>query len=134
MKVLVDMNLSPRWVDLLAGEGVEAAHWSTLGSGNASDRVIMAYAKTNDYIVLTHDLDFGAILAATQGEKPSVVQIRAELLSPNVIGQQVILALRQMASELQDGALLTVDPERTRLRLLPLRVELSDESTPKPGK
>ena len=30
MKVLVDMNLSPRWVDLLTGEGVEAAHWSTL--------------------------------------------------------------------------------------------------------
>jgi len=56
MKVLVDMNLSPRWVDLLTGEGVEAAHWSTLGSGNAPDRVIMAYAKTNDYIVLTHDL------------------------------------------------------------------------------
>ena len=26
MKVLVDMNLSPRWVDLLTGEGVEAAH------------------------------------------------------------------------------------------------------------
>ena len=92
----------------------------------------MAYAKTNDCIVLTHDLDFGAILAATQGEKPSVVQIRAELLSPNVIGKQVVLALRQMASELQDGALVTVDPERTRLRLLPLRVKPSDESAPRP--
>jgi predicted nuclease of predicted toxin-antitoxin system len=124
MKVLFDMNLSPRWVDLLIGEGVEAAHWSTLGSGNASDRVIMAYAKTNDYIVLTHDLDFGAILAATQGEKPGVVQTRAELLSPNVIGKQVILALRQRALELQDGALPTVDTDRTRLRLLPLRVKL----------
>jgi len=29
--------------------------------------------------------------------------------------------LRQMASELEEGALLTVDPKRTRLRVLPLR-------------
>jgi len=29
MKLLVDMNLSPRWVGWLASVGVEAAHWST---------------------------------------------------------------------------------------------------------
>lgn len=72
-------------------------------------------------MVLTHDLDFGAILAATHGEKPSVVQIRAEDVSPDVIGKQVIAALRQMASELEEGALLTVDLNRTRLRVLPLQ-------------
>jgi predicted nuclease of predicted toxin-antitoxin system len=65
-------------------------------------------------------LDFSAILAATHGEKPSVVQIRADDVSPDVIGRQVIIALRQMASELEEGALLTVDPYRTRLRVLPL--------------
>ena len=81
----------------------------------------MTYANTNDYVVLTHDLDFSAILAATQGEKPSVVQIRAEDVSPDMIGTQVIAALRQMASELDEGALLTIDPDRTRLRVLPLR-------------
>ena len=82
--------------------------------------MIMAYANANDYVVLTHDLDFGAILAATHGEKPSVVQIRADDVSPDVIGRQVIGALQQMASELEEGALLTVDPNRTRLRVLPL--------------
>lgn len=121
MKLLVDMNLSPRWVGVLAGAGVEAAHWSTLGANNAPDSEIMAYASVNDYVVLTHDLDFGAILAATHGEKPSVVQLRADDVSPDVIGKQVIAALRQMASELEEGALLTVDPNRTRLRVLPLQ-------------
>lgn len=121
MKVLIDMNLSPRWEELLAQEGFEAAHWSTLGTWNAPDTEIMAYARANNYVVLTHDLDFGAILAATHGKKPSVVQIRAEQLSPNVIGKQVVSAFRQMASELDEGALLTVDPERTRLRVLPLQ-------------
>ena len=120
MKLLVDMNLSPRWVAVLADACVEAAHWSTLGASNAPDSEIMAYARANDYVVLTHDLDFGAILAATHGEKPSVVQIRADDVSPDVIGRQVINAVRQMSLELEEGALLTVDPSRTRLRVLPL--------------
>jgi predicted nuclease of predicted toxin-antitoxin system len=48
MKVLIDMNLSPRWLDLLTGAGLEAVHWSTLGAGNAPDLEIMTYAKAND--------------------------------------------------------------------------------------
>ncbi len=121
MKLLVDMNLSPRWIDFLTDAGIEAAHWSTIGAANAPDLVIMAYASTNDYAVLTHDLDFSAILAATHGEKPSVIQIRAEDISPEAIGNQILIALHQMASELEEGALLTIDPNRTRIRVLPLR-------------
>lgn len=122
MKLLIDMNLSPRWVDVLANAGFEAAHWSAhLAHTMHLDSEIMAYAKANDYIVLTHDLDFSTILAATQGEKPSVVQIRADDVNPDAIGKQVIAALQQMSTELADGALLTVDTSRTRVRLLPLR-------------
>jgi len=121
MKLLVDMNLSPRWVSMLANAGIEAAHWSTLGVVNALDSEIMAFAKAKGYVVLTHDLDFSAILAATQGDKPSVVQIRSEDVSPDVIGRSVIGALQQMTAELEEGALLTVDPSRTRLRVLPLQ-------------
>lgn len=121
MKLLVDMNLSPRWIVIFADAGIEAAHWSTMGAYDAPDAQIMAYARANDYVVLTNDLDFSAILAATQGERPSVVQIRAENLSPDVIGKQVIAALRQMATELENGALLTIEPNRTRLRVLPLK-------------
>ena len=120
MKLLVDMNLSPGWVTLLSEADIEAVHWSTIGIANAPDTEIMAYADANGYVVLTHDLDFRAILAVTHGEKPSVVQIRANDLRFSEIGGQVIAALRQMRSELDEGALLTVDPARTRLRLLPL--------------
>ena len=121
MRLLVDMNLSPRWVGVLGDAGFESAHWSSLGAKNAADSEIMAYARANNFVVLMHDLDFGTILAATHGEKPSVVQIRAEDVSPDAIGKQIIIALRQMAAELEEGALLTVDPNRTRLRVLPLR-------------
>jgi predicted nuclease of predicted toxin-antitoxin system len=130
MKLLVDMNLSPRWVVLLADAGIAATHWSTIGAYNAPDSEIMAYASANDCVVLTHDLDFGAILAATHGEKPSVVQIRAEDVSPDVIGKQVVSALWQMASELEEGALLTVEPNRTRVRVLPLQPRTPTSTMP----
>ncbi|ATW29674.1 hypothetical protein BJP41_04170 [Candidatus Williamhamiltonella defendens] len=121
MKLLIDMNLSPRWSNVLATAGIDAVHWSTLGANNAPDSEIMAYARTNDYIVLTDDLDFSAILAVTHGEKPSVIQVRTNDVSPDVIGKQIVAALNQMASELEAGALLTVDTNRTRLRVLPLQ-------------
>jgi predicted nuclease of predicted toxin-antitoxin system len=120
VKLLVDMNLSPHWVDRLHAAGLPAVHWSGIGRMDAPDVEIMAYAAKYDYVVLTHDLDFSAMLAATQGTKPSVVQIRSDNLSPAVIGDPLIAALQQMAPELAAGALLTVDPGRTRLHLLPL--------------
>jgi len=121
VKVLIDMNLSPRWVDRLAAEGIEAEHWSAICPGTAPDAFIMAFAAANGHVVLTHDLDFGAILASTRESKPSVVLIRSDDLSPEVIGQRVVAALNQGSHELDQGALLVIDIHRTRLRLLPLR-------------
>jgi predicted nuclease of predicted toxin-antitoxin system len=72
-------------------------------------------------VILTQDLDFGTILAVTHGEKPSVIQIRSEDVSPEEAATIVIAAIRQMSAELEQGALVTVDPRRTRLRYLPLR-------------
>ena len=120
MRLLIDMYLSPNWADFLAASGLESEHWSKIGPANATDSEITAFAKAHDMVVLTHDLDFSAILAASRGAKPSVIQIRAENISVKAIGNAVIGALNQMAAELEHGALLTIDPKRTRLRLLPL--------------
>ena len=77
MKILIDMNLPPKWADLLIKRGIESIHWHVVGANDASDIEIMEYARDNGYIVLTCDLDFSAILSNTRGFKPSVVQIRA---------------------------------------------------------
>jgi predicted nuclease of predicted toxin-antitoxin system len=120
VKLVVDMNLSPRWVEYLTARGFVVIHWLTAGAPDAKDAEIIEFARTNDYVVLTNDLDFGAILAVTKGAKPSVVQIRANDVRPEAIGRQIVLALRQVESELVAGALVTILPERTRLRILPL--------------
>lgn len=102
-----------RWVD--------ATHWSAVGALDTPDPEIVRYATTNGFVVLTHDLDFGAILAATGERGPSVVQIRADDVSPFAIGSSVVGALRQMSTEIAEGALVTIEPGRTRLTILPLK-------------
>jgi predicted nuclease of predicted toxin-antitoxin system len=123
VKLLIDMNLSPRWAGYLSNAGFEAVHWSSLGPRDSSDIAIMAHARAHDYVVLTHDLDFGAILAATHGDKPSVVPLRADDVSPETIGAPVAAALKAMDEELAAGALITVDLGRTRMTVLPLRIK-----------
>jgi predicted nuclease of predicted toxin-antitoxin system len=121
MKILIDMNLPPRWAKVFAAEGWEALHWSQVGAPTASDREIIAWARDNDYSVFTHDLDFSALLATTQGEGPSVIQVRTQNVLPEAIGTLVINAMKQFQPELEKGALITIDPHRARSRILPFK-------------
>ncbi len=121
MRLLIDMNLSPRLAQYLSAAGFPAEHWAKLGDATTDDSELMAFAVANDYVILTHDLDFGTILAATRGNSPSVVQIRADYLSPQSIGAQILVALRQAGEALAVGALVTVDLRRLRITLLPIR-------------
>jgi predicted nuclease of predicted toxin-antitoxin system len=115
------MNLSPRWREALRVSDLEATHWSEVGAATAADIEIMSYAHVHGFVVLTHDLDFGAILAATKGRGPSVIQLRADDTSPESNLATLTAAVRRCEPELETGALLTVDVERVRLTLLPLR-------------
>ncbi|MBH8551732.1 DUF5615 family PIN-like protein [Nostocaceae cyanobacterium CENA357] len=121
MKILLDMNLSPDWVPVLENAGFEAVHWSTIGNPSAIDKVIMTWALTNDYIVFTHDLDFGTLLAMTQANAPSVIQVRSQDILPAKLGNLVINALRQFQQELAMGALVTVDEVKAKVRILPIQ-------------
>jgi len=121
VKILVDMNLSPRLARALTVEGIEAVHWSVVGVFDAPDSDLMRYARQHGFSVLTHDMDFGAMLAANGGQKPSVIQIRADDLGAEGLAKQIAATLRFVESELEAGALVTVEPGKTRLRLLPLK-------------
>ncbi len=121
MKILVDRNLSPEWVSVLEQAGHRALHWSTVGSLNAPDREVLLWAKANGFVLFTHDLDFGAILAATEGEGPSVIQIRTEDVSPDRAKNLLLQVITQFAEDLLGGALISVDEEKSRVRLLPLK-------------
>jgi predicted nuclease of predicted toxin-antitoxin system len=82
MRLLIDMNLTPRWVHFLQNAEFEAVHWSSVGANSAKDGEICDYARQHTYVLLTNDLDFPQILAYTRQDAPSVVLLRGEPLVP----------------------------------------------------
>lgn len=120
MKLLIDMNLSPLWVHVFVNQNWQALHWSQVGDPRASDKEIMAWARTHGYVVFTHDLDFGIILAHSRMNGPSVVQIRTQDVLPASIGSRLLQTLQQFELVLDQGALLTIDESKARVRILPI--------------
>ncbi len=55
MRLLIDMNLTPRWVQFLRNAGYEAVHWSPVGSNSAKDGEICDYARRFVHVILTND-------------------------------------------------------------------------------
>ncbi len=120
MKLLVDMNLTPEWVPFFAAAGIDAVHWSNIGAGGAADSTLMTWAREERRVVFTNDLDFGTLLALAGTTGPSVVQVRTLDLVPTAIGDDVLRLLRDHASSLSAGAIVTLDNSRTRVRILPI--------------
>lgn len=120
MKILLDMNMSHQWIDVFHQQGWEAVHWSSIGARTDNDQVIMQWARENDYVVFTHDLDFSAILAATKAAAPSVIQLRIQNILPKSIATTVVSVIRICQVQLEEGALITIDHGKQRIRILPL--------------
>lgn len=122
MRFLVDMNLSPRWIEFLTAAGHESVHWIDVGEPNAPDRVILEHAHRNGQVILTQDLDFGTILAVGGLSTPSVIQFRAQAVLPSDVGEQLLAAIDVARSHLETGAIVTVDPVGHRVTVLPIRM------------
>lgn len=121
MRILLDMNIPQIWESYLNDAGHEAIHWSKIGNIRAEDGEIMAWARENQYVVFTHDLDFGSLLYVTNAEAPSVIQLRVEHILPETVGNAVLETLKTTSDKLKVGALVTIDPRRHRIRVLPLK-------------
>ncbi len=129
MRLLIDMNLSTKWVGALAEAGFEAIHWSEAGAADSSDHDIMAFAAAAGDIVLTRDLDFSAILAANGMTGPSVVHLReTDRFRPGTV-ERVVQALRMFEADLNAGAIVSIAAGRARIRRLPIASGGAGESS-----
>jgi len=120
VQFVIDMNLPSEWVAEFARHGWNAVHWSVVGDPSADDSVVMEWALKNDRVVFTHDLDFGTMLALTQADGPSVLQIRGRNVMPEDVGPKVTAAVRAHETALSEGALVVVDEKKNRVRILPI--------------
>jgi predicted nuclease of predicted toxin-antitoxin system len=90
LRLVIDVNLSPDWA---AAEG---------------------------YAVFSHDLDFSTMRALTHAGKPSLIQLRGPKVLPEQISELLIASIRRFQVDLEAGALLLIEPGRSRVRVLPL--------------
>lgn len=120
MRLVVDVCMPPALAEGLRGEGHEAQHWSALGDSGALDAEILGYCEARRAVVITHDLDFGDLLAASGAALPSVIIVREQSTDPSDILALVLDTLHQFAAELEQGCLISVNHALARLRPLPI--------------
>jgi len=121
MKIIIDVNLPPRWAEVLQRHGIDSVHWTAVGDPRATDGEIMEWARDHKHVVFTHDLDFGALLAMTHATGPSVVQVRTQDVFPEAIEALVVKVLTDYRDALQRGAIVSVDQVLARVRILPIQ-------------
>jgi len=104
-RLLVDMNLSTEWNPLLRAPGHWAAHSYEVGDPRAPEKALMQWTIANSCAIVTHDLDFGTMLALNGANGPSVLQVRGLDVLTGAIGPLVLSILRMNFAEIEQGAL-----------------------------
>lgn len=120
MKFLADMGVSPLTVRKLKEEGYDAIHLNEQGLFRMLDSDIMAKAKNESRIVLTFDLDFTDLLAASADRLPSVIIFRVKKTLPNFVSSRLLTVLSECSEILPNGAIIIIEDYRYRVRNLPL--------------
>ncbi|MEA5450444.1 DUF5615 family PIN-like protein [Leptolyngbya sp. CCNP1308] len=128
MRFLADVGVSPLTVQALRQAGYDAIHLVEQRLERLPDSAILEKARLEDRIVLTFDLDFGDLLASGANPLPSVIIFRVKRTVPSFVTSRLFAVIEECAETLQDGALLTVEDGRYRLRRLP--IQIPDKGTP----
>jgi len=128
MKFLIDNALSPALADRLQQVGHDAIHVRSIGLQHADDDAIFDRAAVEGRILVTADADFGTLLAVRSSRQPSVIQFRGEgSRTPDALARTLLANLAQLVDSLENGCIVTFEPARVRVRLLPIAPRKGDE-------
>jgi predicted nuclease of predicted toxin-antitoxin system len=128
MKFLIDNALSPALAALLQQSGHDAIHVRSIGLQHADDDVIFDRAAVESRILVSADADFGTLLAVHSSRQPSVIQFRGEgSRKPDALARTLLANLPQLMDSLENGCIVTFEPARVRVRLLPIGPRAGDE-------
>ncbi len=101
--------------------GYYAVRVSNIGMSRASDREVFEYALENNMVIVTMDMDFGAILALVKASKPSVILLRLRDPSPENVNRLLKGNLRRIEEQLLKGAIIVIEDLKIRVRRLPIQ-------------
>jgi predicted nuclease of predicted toxin-antitoxin system len=120
MKFLADIGISPKSVIYLRKAGYDAVHLIEQQLQKLPDSEILAKALHEGRVVLTHDLDFADLLAASGAHLPSVVIFRLRNMRPERVNHYLAQILQRHSAELRQSAIISVSETQFRVRNLPL--------------
>ena len=115
------MGVSMSTVKALRDAGEEVTHLREQSLLTMPDDQIVAKAIREERVILTFDLDFGDLLAASGGRVPSVILFRMRNQTPAAVTLRLFEALRTCRDALATGAIVIVEDAAYRLRRLPIR-------------
>ncbi len=119
MRFLADMGVSMRVVDWLRQRGHDVRHLREEGLQRLPNGAIFQKAIAERRIVLTFDLDFGEIVALSEGSLSSVILFRLRnTRTPNVIAR-LAQVLARCSRDAEEGAVIVVEDARHRVRRVP---------------
>jgi predicted nuclease of predicted toxin-antitoxin system len=121
MKFLADMGLARSTVAFLRARGHDAVHLRDEGLQRLGDDKIVEKAVTEGRVILTHDLDFGRIVAVSGATVPSVISFRLQDMRPAQVNHYLAEVLARFTAELKAGALVSVNEQAIRIRPLPVK-------------
>ena len=121
MKFLADMGLARSTVAFLRARAHDAVHLRDQGLERLSDREIVEKAVAEGRVILTHDLDFGRIVAVSGATVPSVITFRLQDMRPAQVNRYLAKVLERFTAELEAGALVSVNERAIRVRPLPVK-------------
>lgn len=120
LEFLADMNISPITVEQLRQQGLNIIRVSEIMKSNSKDKEILAYARDNNKVLITQDLDFSMLLAVGGYTKPSVINLRLEKADPDYVTTRITEVVTGMEKELAEGVVVSVDETSVRYRNLPI--------------
>lgn len=123
MKFLLNMNMPRALGRQLATEGHEWRHVRDISMAHASDSMILEEARNCQEIIVTHDLDYGYLLAFSGEISPSVVIFRLRNTHPDNLFTRIKSAWNEIGSPLRAGAIVTLEDASLRIRKLPISKE-----------
>jgi predicted nuclease of predicted toxin-antitoxin system len=121
MKLLLDQGLPRSAAALLRHAGIDTIHVGEIGYSTATDDEILQRGRQEERIVATLDADFHMLLALSGATTPSVIRIRIEGLRGDAVAGLLQSLLTHFDEDLEQGAALTVQEGRVRVRRLPLQ-------------
>ena len=121
LRFLADMNLSPITVNDLRKDGWDIVRVSSLLPVDTSDMEILDWARRQDRVLVTQDLDFSTLLALEGYSRPSLITLRLSNTDPDIVTARLNRVRAQVEQALSEGSAVTVDDTAVRIRRLPIR-------------